>query len=495
MRAGDWRPTAAWPVLARRAALLALARDWFAERNVTEVDTPALTAYGITDVNIESVRAHLGAAPGRDWYLHTSPEYPMKRLLAAGAPDIYQICHVFRDGENGRRHQPEFMMVEWYRHGFDLDAMVTDTLSFLRTLLEPSLGGLDTRTRRYVDTFRETTGIDPISAGEAAVREAAAEAGAGDYARTGDRDGCLDFLMAARVANAVGGERELVALTHYPASQAVLAALDPDDPRVALRFEVFLDGHELANGFVELRDAAEQRARFEADRAARRRRRAPDMRADERLLAALEHGLPPTAGVAVGFDRVVMAATGIDDIGRVQCFPVLSEEHEELTERMQSDTDRTRDVEGTMAAIRALLAGETDALAICANFVAALYQHLPRINWLGLYVLRGDELVLGPFQGKPACVRIRLGQGVCGTAAQRRQTLCVPDVHAFEGHIACDPDSRSEVVVPLIIADRVWGVLDVDSPHTGRFETVDVELIERAASLLTESLGETAAPL
>ncbi|WP_405237653.1 GAF domain-containing protein [Lentisalinibacter orientalis] len=152
----------------------------------------------------------------------------------------------------------------------------------------------------------------------------------------------------------------------------------------------------------------------------------------------------------------------------------------------------TADEDDLITALRALLAGEHDPLATCANFVAALYERMPRVNWLGLYIRRGDELVLGPFQGKPACVRIPLGRGVCGTAAERRETLCVADVHAFEGHIACDPDSRSEVVVPLIRDGEVYGVLDVDSPEPGRFARDDVARLEAAAALLTAHLGQAA---
>lgn len=317
-----WRPTADWPVLALRARTLAAARHWFAERDITEVDTPALTPRGITDANIESVRAELAVAPHRRWFLHTSPEYAMKRLLAAGAPDIYQICHVFRDGEHGRRHQPEFTMIEWYRHGQDLDAVVTDTVSLLCTLLAPTRGELASVVRRHREVFREAAGIDPVADDEAAILTAAAAAGGGDAVT--DRDAALDFLMGTRVAPALAAADTLTVLTHYPAAQAALAALDPVDPRLALRFEVFLDGRELANGFVELTDAEEQRARFEADRAARRSRGRADMLPDEELLAALAHGLPETAGVAVGFDRVMMAATGIDDIRRVQPFPVIA---------------------------------------------------------------------------------------------------------------------------------------------------------------------------
>lgn len=146
-------------------------------------------------------------------------------------------------------------------------------------------------------------------------------------------------------------------------------------------------------------------------------------------------------------------------------------------------------------ALQALLNGEDDPLASCANFVAALYERLPRVNWLGIYVRRGDELVLGPFQGRPACVRIPLGRGVCGTAAERRETLCVADVHAFEGHIACDPDSRSEVVVPLIRDGEVCGVLDVDSPEPDRFSADDVARLEAAAALLSAHLGAAARSL
>lgn len=146
-------------------------------------------------------------------------------------------------------------------------------------------------------------------------------------------------------------------------------------------------------------------------------------------------------------------------------------------------------------ALQALLAGEHDPLASCANFVAALYERVPRVNWLGLYIRRGDELVLGPFQGKPACVRIPLGRGVCGTAAERCETLCVADVHAFEGHIACDPDSRSEVVVPLMHDGEVYGVLDVDSPEPDRFAPDDVARLEAAATLLSTHLGAAARSL
>lgn len=318
--AADWRPTAAWPVLAARASLLAAARHWFAARAITEVQTPVLTRAGVTDPSIRSVSASLAASPGRRWYLHTSPEYCMKRLLAAGAPDIYQICPVFRDGERGPNHQPEFTMIEWYRHDFGLEDMLEDTFALLDTLLEPSLGRLEHEILTYRDVFFAKTGLDPIRTEIEVLRQAASEIA--DSGGTYDRDTCIDLLMGMRVSPSLGNGK-LTAVTRYPASQAALAELDPADHDVALRFEVFLEGRELANGFVELRDAREQRLRFESDRRKRQCRGEADMSADETLIAALAHGLPPVAGVALGFDRLVMAATGNEDIRCVQSFAVL----------------------------------------------------------------------------------------------------------------------------------------------------------------------------
>lgn len=141
--------------------------------------------------------------------------------------------------------------------------------------------------------------------------------------------------------------------------------------------------------------------------------------------------------------------------------------------------------------LSALLAGEADALANAANFVALLFDSIPRVNWLGIYVHRGDDLVLGPFQGRPACVRIPMGRGVCGTAAMERRTLCVDDVHAFDGHIVCDPDSRSEIVVPLQAGGRLLGVLDIDSPFEGRFREVDVRGVEKLCRVFEDALRAT----
>ena len=316
----DWAPTASRTVLVARAAMLDAARSFFRARGVLEVETPVLAGAGVTDVNLESAQVRLGP---RQFYLHTSPEYAMKRLLAAGFGDIWQCCRVVRAGERSRLHNPEFTMLEWYRVGYDLPCLVEDTLDALDALLA-ALGQRPRprRSLRYRDAFREALGIDPLEAPRAELEALAAGTGlAAADAATLSRDGLLDLLLGTRVGPALG-HGEWLALTHFPASQAALARLDPHDAALALRFEVYADGIELANGFEELADAGEQAARFAADNAERGRRGLPALEPDRRLLAALGHGLPPCAGVALGFDRAVMIATRTRSIDEVIAFPV-----------------------------------------------------------------------------------------------------------------------------------------------------------------------------
>lgn len=311
-----WRPSAAVGAAQRRARMLATAREFFAGRNVLEVDTPALGRTTASDLQIRSFR--LQTAGPEELFLQTSPESYMKRLLAAGYPDIYSIGHVFRDGEIGRLHQPEFTMVEWYRLGLDLDAIIAETIDLIATLTErPALSGAVEL--EYRDVFDEFAGIDPFTAGidrlaAASDADAALRASLGD-----DRDAWLDLLLSTRVATRFADDR-LTVLRHYPASQAALARICPADPSVADRFEVFHGSLELANGFVELRDAAEQRRRFESDNAMRRAAGAAAVPVDEALLGALESGLPACAGVAVGLDRLLMVALDQSDIRDVLAF-------------------------------------------------------------------------------------------------------------------------------------------------------------------------------
>ena len=274
----------------------------------------------VTDVNLRPVEVALN---GRPMFLQTSPEYAMKRLLAAGVGDVYQLCRVVRGDERSRVHNPEFTMLEWYRVGFDMGRLIEEVAALLDALASRVGGARRTlRILTYREALQSTLQIDPLEVPTGSLLQLAVERGlANDTARTLDRDALLDFLMGTVIGPTLG-HGEWLALTHYPASQAALAQLDPGDPRVALRFEIYADGIELANGFQELADAREQRARFMADNTARRVQGLPPMPIDERLLAALESGLPACSGVALGFDRAVMVAVGARQIDEVIAFPI-----------------------------------------------------------------------------------------------------------------------------------------------------------------------------
>jgi lysyl-tRNA synthetase class 2 len=315
----SWRPTASPAALRRRAEALRFTREFFAARGVLEVETPALVNAPVSDVNLGSARVIL---PGRDepCFLHTSPEYAMKRLLAAGNGDIYQLCHVFRGGERGRLHNPEFTMLEWYRLGFTLEDLAREVAELVRGLLGREQLPVEMVT--YRDAVRAHGGLDPLEAPLPELRRAAGALGLDDSSlNTAGRDELLDLVMGARVGPALGAT-SLTFVHRYPASQAALARLDAEDPRVALRFELYHQGIELANGYHELASGSEQRSRFAADLEARRARGLPVEALDEHLLAALDAGLPECAGVALGFDRVLMLACGADRIDDVLTFPV-----------------------------------------------------------------------------------------------------------------------------------------------------------------------------
>jgi len=314
----DWAPTASLATLRLRARLLERVRAHFATTGALEVETPVMVQAGVTDVHLESleVRRADGARVG---FLHTSPEYAMKRLLAAGAPDIYQVCRVFREGERGRRHNPEFTMVEWYRLGIDHHALMDDVDRLLRMLIEPYRGVGETRRITYSDAFRQALGVDPLAIGAADLHESLTAAGIDvPEAVVRERDSLLDLAMATLVAARFPSDA-ITFLYDFPASQAALARVRGP---VASRFEAFWGELELANGFHELGDAAEQSTRFQADRAERSRRGQPDREPDGRFIAGLAAGLPLCAGVALGFDRVVMVASGAGRIDEVVAFPV-----------------------------------------------------------------------------------------------------------------------------------------------------------------------------
>ena len=321
-----WRPSADLATLRLRAELLARIRTFFAARGVLEVETPALSAAAITEPNLASfstVYSGPGARYGQRLYLHTSPEFPMKRLLAAGSGCIYQIARVFRDGEAGRRHNPEFTLLEWYRVGFDHHRLMDEVAELVTELLAGRLALAEPEWLSYRELFQRHLDLNPH---QASVAELAVCAGARSVPippgmPADDADPWLDLLLTHGIEPHLGMGR-LTFVYDYPASQAALARLRPDDPLVGERFELYLNGVELANGFHELGDAGEQRRRFEAENAARQTLGLPVMPVDENLLAALEAGLPDCAGVALGFDRLAMLAAGKTALAEVLAFPV-----------------------------------------------------------------------------------------------------------------------------------------------------------------------------
>lgn len=319
--ASGWQPSASLDALKSRARLLGFVRGFFAERQVLEVETPVLGRHGVTDVNLDSIRASLlpvaGSTTDTGW-LQTSPEYHMKRLLAAGSGPIFQVSRVFRDGERGRRHNPEFSMLEWYRPGFTDEELMAEVADLVVGWLacEPP------QRLSYRQAMVRFAGVDPFSASDRELARLCETWLEPESALSLGRDGCLDLLMSYRVEPALAHQPPTF-ITHYPASQAALARTSyHEGVQVAHRFELYVQGMELCNGYWELTDAGEQRRRFQADNAARRARGKPEMPVDEGLLAALDTGLPECAGVALGLDRLLMLKLGTRDIADVLAFPV-----------------------------------------------------------------------------------------------------------------------------------------------------------------------------
>jgi lysyl-tRNA synthetase class 2 len=326
-----WHPeslAARLPFLRRRGLLLAATRAFFTARGYTEVETPYAVPAPGEEVHLSAFATmRIGTDGSRTpLWLNTSPEFAMKRLLVAGSGPIFQLARVWRNGEGSARHAAEFTMLEWYRPGASMDDLIAETTAFLRAVLSPSvmsqgvttgLGAVERLT--VAEAFDRHVGADLLgTAGDAAALAAAS----GDRLRDGEEWEDLFFrLLLARVEPHLGRTHPTF-LTHWPAAQAALARRDPADPRVAERFELFLCGMELANAFVELTDAAEQRTRFLADRA---RRHAlyggDDWPLDEDFLAAMAHGMPSSSGIALGFDRLAMIASGADRVDQVQWLP------------------------------------------------------------------------------------------------------------------------------------------------------------------------------
>ena len=306
--------------LSRRAVLLEKIRAFFRERGVLEVATPVLGAAAGTDPAIEPFETRY-RGPGFDGglalYLQTSPEFHMKRLLAEGSGDIYQVMPVFRQGELGARHNPEFTLLEWYRLGFDHHQLMEEVAELVNCCLAEARS-LEKRT--YSSLFQEQFGWDPLTVGQEKLQATAASLGL-EVEGLESRDQWLDLLVSMVIEPKLG-RGKLTFVHDYPASQASLARLNPRDPRVACRFELYVEGVELANGFHELSDPVEQLARFEADNLERQRKGQQLLPVDNRLIAALERGLPDCSGVALGFDRLLMLSTGASCLSEVLSFPL-----------------------------------------------------------------------------------------------------------------------------------------------------------------------------
>ena len=315
MHGEDWRPTCSIETLVARSQTLASIRAFFAQRGVLEMDTPVLSRTTVTDPAIESLSLVDG---GERIYLQTSPEYQMKRLLAAGAPSMVRIGPVFRAEESGRLHNPEFTMIEWYRVGFDLQQLMDEVAA----LVDLVLGSERYRTVTYHQLLHEGAGVDAFESGMsdliAALDRFGAELSPGV---AGDRRALLDLLVTHALESFGAGR---VFMTDYPADQAALARLvrDSSGRSVAARFELIIDGVEVANGYDELADADVMEKRMNTDRELRRAAGRHEPAHDRRLLAAMRHGMPRCSGVALGFDRLMMRKLGAARIEEVMPFGI-----------------------------------------------------------------------------------------------------------------------------------------------------------------------------
>ncbi|MEB3459499.1 elongation factor P--(R)-beta-lysine ligase [Pasteurella multocida] len=315
----NWQPSASIENLLARAKIIAEIRRFFTDRGLLEVETPVLSEFGVTDVHLSTFNTDFispMAEKSKTLWLSTSPEYHMKRLLAAGRGPIFQLCHVFRNEEAGQHHNPEFTMLEWYRPHFDMYRLINEVDDLLQQILDCK----PTESLSYQFVFQEYVGLDPLSA-EKTELVAKAKQYHLQQAEQEDRDTLLQFLFSTVVEPNIGKENP-VAVYHFPATQAALAQISSEDHRVAERFEFYYKGLELANGFHELTDVNEQLHRFEQDNVQRQKMGLPQRQIDKRLLGALQAGVPNCSGIALGVDRLLMIALGANAIHEVMAFGI-----------------------------------------------------------------------------------------------------------------------------------------------------------------------------
>ncbi|MCQ8182159.1 EF-P lysine aminoacylase EpmA [Methylomonas sp. SURF-1] len=319
-----WRPACSIEHLRRRAQMLAAIRRFFDQRQVLEVETPLLCRATGTDPQLDFFSSDYLAPPMRQTlFLQTSPEFAMKRLLAAGSGSIYQICKAFRNGEAGRFHNPEFTILEWYRVGFNLQQLMAEAAELLRSLLAADGLPMPVVQISYRQLFRDSVGLDPLVFKRETYAAYAAEHGLQDAISLCGNDHAmwLDFIFSHRVQPAMAAST-LYLVYGYPSIQSSLARNCVDDPRICERFEILVNGVELGNGFFELADPVEQEGRFDREIAYREQNGLPAVAKDLYLLDALASGLPDCSGVAIGLDRLLMLATGSESIAEVLAFPL-----------------------------------------------------------------------------------------------------------------------------------------------------------------------------
>lgn len=309
----NWQPSASISTLQQRAKILSTIREFFATRGIVEVETPLLSHATVTDPHIHSMTV---MTPEKNTlYLQTSPEYAMKRLLAANSGPIYQITKAFRQDEAGRLHNPEFTMLEWYRPGYDHHALMNEMDELLQAVLH-----CETAERvSYAELFQHHLHLNPHTATQNELQQCASLHALSVEGKITDCNTWLQLLLSHLIEPQIGQVRPLF-LYDFPPAQAALAKIRPGNPALASRFEVYFKGMELANGFHELQDAEEQRRRFEKDLLKRQQRQIPAVPLDENFLAALATGLPDCSGVALGIDRLVMIATKVAAIADVMSF-------------------------------------------------------------------------------------------------------------------------------------------------------------------------------
>lgn len=308
----NWRPSTSAALIKARAKLYQSIRTFFTERNVLEVDTPLLCQYGVTDIHIDCIRAKLH---GNTFFLQTSPEYAMKRLLAADIGAIYQICKAFRVDDCAEQHNPEFTLLEWYQPGFDHHQLMDEMDVFLQTVADTN----SANRLSYEALFLQTLQFNPLDSTREQCLQRIQQSGIqlSETACDISKDSALQILMSYLIEPQLGQNNTPTFVYNFPSSQAALAKISREDKRVAERFEVYFNGMELANGFHELTDAAQQQQRFLQDQHYRKQHNLTQMDIDPKFIAALQHGLPNSAGIAVGIDRLLMAITKAKKISDV----------------------------------------------------------------------------------------------------------------------------------------------------------------------------------